>query len=188
MPSRRLVLVSVLLLAGCGGGASTAPDATDPATTAPAAADGPAGTLGFEGIGEARRGASVEEVEALFGEPTSSDTMLDCELSGTNAREQTVLSYETPEGVVALSFYPEGLSSYRSESTTLETAEGISVGDPYDDLAAAVENLKPIDLGAEATAEQGLWSVEQSPTARMTYEIDGGEVIRILGGDTIICE
>jgi hypothetical protein len=185
---------SILLLAGalsaCGGSAAST-DQDTAADIAPAYKyGGPEGTLEADGLGEAKQGMSGDEVIALFGPPETRETVPGCELD-TSAHKLISFIYETKGGTAHFLFdEPSGaLQSYDTDDPGFKTAEGIGVGMRYDQLAKAYgDELKPYDLGAKATPEDGVWYVEKAAKSWLDFDILKGKINQIMGGYLPACE
>jgi hypothetical protein len=187
-----LLLLLALTVGACG---STPPaattQATEPSTTATEGPAGPSGPIDFDGVGPAKQGMTSDEIERYFGKPVGQDVVPGCPLDA-NAKKQLVLKYDLSGGQLTLTFTTgdtDALLSTFTDSPELETVQGIKVGDSYDDLKkAAGDELKPENLGAEATPEQGFWYVAKAEGQWITYDVDKGKVARILSGNTPACE
>jgi hypothetical protein len=193
----RIGFLLVLVLAGCGGPAGpasepggtggTEPKAAKTETTAPS---GVSGTLDFDGIGDVRQGMSQPEVEEAFGKPAETNTVPGCELDA-EASPSLVLTDDSPHGETSINIEKKGseVLSYSTDDTSLETVQGIHVGDSYDEMTeAAGADLKPLVLGAEPTPDNGFWYLEKGPQQRLTFQVEHDRVSRILGGYTPACE
>jgi hypothetical protein len=186
--------VLVVLLAGCGG--SGTPATTTEATTASEAStetatdNGPVGTLESDGIGDAKQGMTSEEVIGMFGEPETDEVIPGCELD-TSAHELHNLIYDSNDGTVGILFDKptDELQSYHVDESTLQTAEGIRVGDDFAAHKAAYgDELIPYDLGIPSTEKDGPWYIDDGPKQRLTFDIIKGKIDQILGGYTPACE
>jgi hypothetical protein len=201
-----LVLASLLaagaLIASCGGGGDTTTivktesggsesTATVTETTAPQQS-GPSGELATDGVGAAKQGMSTEEVRALFGPPDSTRRLPGCELAGSQRMPVVSWTWDPDGGSLTLEFdAPTGpLTSYRSTTGELETAEGITVGDDFAALRSAYgDSLKPLNLGsARDTARSGIWYVRDNVRQQILFSIAAGRIGMIQGGDVSICE
>jgi hypothetical protein len=178
-----LAVAMPLALAACG----------DDETTTVTESDGPSGPLTTEGVGEAVRGSSEDEVAALFGEPTRKQTGPGCELDGSNATPTDTWTYGLTDGRVVLSFDSgtKELGSYRTDSPSLETEKGDSVGEPFSTLKGNWGGeLTPLSIGVKSNSQEGLWQVGDIGDGEeaLLFEIQGGRVTGISGGHIEICE
>lgn len=197
------LLALPLALAACGDGETTTVTETVPATeTGPPsetgtteaegeAGSGPSGELSSSGVGAAQRGASTESVASAFGEPDERLEAAGCELAGPNAPRVLIWTYELGDGELRLTFVAASgaFSSYRTDSAELQTARGDRVGDPFASVKANWgAELEPLALGAKPTAERGFWWVRDGKRAELLFDIRGGSVAEIQGGEIEICE
>ena len=193
---RALLLIGAVLalsLAACGD------DDDDNGTTATAtgteteatSGEGPTGELTESGIGAARVGSTTAEVEEAFGAPDSERESPGCELAGPNATPVLQQTWDLDDGSVTIDFdaAKETLLSYRTTSASLPTANGVRVGDTYQALSDSYgPTLKPLPLGAPPTEQAGLWYVGNPQAEWLQFQIAGGQVRTIQGGDITICE
>ena len=184
------IVVSLLLVAGCGDddadtGSSQPPTATE------ARPDGPIGELSERGIGSVAAGASADEVSGAFGAPDREREGPGCELAGPNARPVLQWTWDLDDGAVTLDFdaSERTLTSYRSTSPSLPTTAGIRVGDRFAALRDAYGPLlKGLPLGAKPTPRAGFWYVGKPAARWQLFDVRGGVVRTIQGGDVQICE
>jgi hypothetical protein len=196
-----LLVAAPLALAACGDdedGNEAGSDETtvaspgvteDPGTSEPSS-DGPAGELTAEGIGEIRQGASTDEVRAAFGEPDETLKGPGCELAPDSGRV-LLWTYELGDGEATLFFDAptSEFGDYRVTSPGLETSLGDTVGEPFAELRANWGgSLKGLPLGAKPTAQAGLWRVVEDEDSQLLFDVRGGKVSGISGGDIQICE
>lgn len=187
-----LILASALFLAACGDddddGAATE---TATAVGTEAGGDGPGGELTERGIGSVEVGASPEEVERAFGAPDSERETPGCELAGPTATPVLQWRWDLDDGAVILDFDApaQTLLSYRVSSPSLPTANGARVGDSYELLRQSYgASLKGLPLGAQPTERVGFWYVGKPAKRWQLFDVAGGKVRTIQGGDIQICE
>ena len=188
-----LLLASVpLALVACGDSETTTvteaigTEATDTAATE----GGPSGRLTAAGVGDATRGASEDEVAELFGEPTRKQSGPGCELEGPDATPVDTWTYGLVDGRVVLRFDAESreLGSYWTDSPSLETEKGDAVGEEFGSLRRGWgSQLQPLSLGVKSTPQEGLWRVGDAEES-LLFEIAGGRITAISGGQIEICE
>jgi len=187
-----LLLASSLLLAACGdddddgNGAATATESATEATE-----EGPAGELTERGIGSVEVGASTEQVKSAFGPPDAEREEVGCELAGPNAPKVLRWNWDLDDGAVRLEFDApaQTLISYRVSTPSLPTANGVRVGDTYELLRQSYgPALKDLQLGAPATERVGLWYLGKLGKRWQLFDVAGGKVKTIQGGDIQICE
>lgn len=201
-----LVLIAVpFALAACGDDETTTvtetvgTEATDTAATettdTTATGSGPTGALTAQGVGEATRGSSEDEVAELFGDPTRKQTGPGCELDGPNATPADSWTYGLVDGRLVLVFDTASaeLGSYRTDSPSLQTEKGDAVGEPFATLRQNWGGeLKPLSIGVKSTPQEGLWQVGDigagEDAEALLFEIQGGSVTAISGGHIEICE
>ena len=189
----RLVPLTALLaalalavgLAACGDG-----DDGDGGgeTTSTQAADGPQGDLLSTGIGDVTQGMSIEEVETLIGPPDKTQKAAGCELD-PNAKESLAATYRVEGGTVVFVFeLPDaGLTSYRSTGSELGTEKNDYVNDPFESLQAHWGDQLEIGLG-DPNTHNGIWKVQEDPDSELLFDIRGGRIAAISGGEIQICE
>lgn len=196
------ILASVtlpLVLVACGDDESTttetetgaATDSTETTTEEQIAPTGPSGDLSENGLGAATYRLSQEGVVALFGAPDKEQRFPGCELSGSNRTPVISATWNLADGPVQLSFdaKEDTLSTYRTQSSAIATTEGVRVGDPFSDLQAAYgADLEPLNLGINSTPQLGPWIVYPKAKLSILFNIEGGAVTDITGGDIVICE
>jgi hypothetical protein len=200
---RRLLLIALPVLAiafaACGDddgdttSTETVPESIAPeATASEESPAGPSGALTQTGVGEVEQGATVDEVTGLFGPPAEELTAPGCELAGPEAPESLIQTYELGDGELALTFNADTrvLDSYRSTTPDLETDKGDVVGDPFSAVRSNWgAELKPLLIGRDEPSEtMGLWVVKGAAGAQLLFDIRGGDVASISGGDIQICE
>lgn len=193
-----LVTMAALAIAACGDDGGETTTVTEPAAaeTAPAETEttaqgaGPSGVLTTDGVGEVEEGMSADEVRGYFGDPATERVLPGCELAGPNAPKALIWTYPLDDGELSLTFDETGtaLASYRTDSPGFETERGDRVGDFF----AAVqdrwgERLEPVPIG-EVTEKLGFWWVQDGPTRALLFDIRGGAVAGIQGGDIQFCE
>ena len=194
---RRTLLLAVtalaLLAAGCGDddddNGTTATE-TETATEA-GAGEGPQGELTESAIGAVEVGATTAEVEEAFGAPDSEKELPGCELAGPNATPVLQWTWNLDDGSASIDFVAadETLQSYRTTSASLPTANGVRVGDTYQTLSDTYgPTLKPLPLGAAPTEQAGVYYVGEPSKEWLSFQIAGGQVKTIQGGDITICE
>ena len=193
---RRAALLPLLLdslaLAACGDDETATVTEADgaEATGSTATGSGPSGPLTAEGVGDAKRGTSEDQVAELFGEPNRKQTAPGCELDGSNATPVDTWTYGLVDGRVVLRFEAESreLESYRTDSPSLETERGDAVGEDFGSLRRNWgSRLRPLSLGVKSTPQEGLWQVGDAKES-LLFEIAGGRVTGISGGQIEICE
>ena len=186
-----LVLSLPLGLVACGGGDTTITD-FGPKTTTGASSEGPRGELAEDGIGAVKVGTSTGDVEAAFGKPDQQRRTPGCELAGPNATPVLQWTWNLSDGAVTLNFDAtrNQLVSYRTTSSDLPTTAGVRVGDGYATLSDAYgATLKPLQLGsAKPSSELGSWYTGRQGKAWLLFEIAGGTITNIQGGNIQICE
>lgn len=196
-----IVLMAIALAVGmtaCGDDDDSGTTVTETATSETAMTEttggsGPSGELTTTGVGEVQQGMGTQEVQELFGEPASEEKVPGCELAGPNAKDDLVWTYQLDGGELSLNFDPANgqLGSYTNTSPGLETTLGDGVGDTY---ASLKENwggdLEPLPLGTGPTPKAGIYVVkdDQDPRAALHFDIRGGKIAAILGGQVEICE
>ena len=183
-----LLVAAPLALAACGdddddggteGGGSTV--VSEP---------GVSGELTAEGIGEIRQGATTDEVRAAFGEPDETLKGPGCELAPDSGRV-LIWTYELGDGEATLFFDAATgeFGDYRATSPGLETSLGDAVGEPFAELKANWGgSLKGLPIGAKPTAKAGFWQVVEDDDSQLLFDVRGGEVRGISGGEIQICE
>jgi hypothetical protein len=199
-----VLALSMALFAGCGdddggdgdGGAAPTEAATEAATgpeTTEAAPDGegPGGELSERGIGTIEAGAAAAEVERAFGAPDRDRELPGCELAGPNATPVLQWTWNLSDGALSIDFDVSSreLISYRTTSAELPTTEGVRVGDSFEVLRQSYGGtLKGLPLGAPANERVGLWYVGKPAKLWQLFDVRGGQVKNIQGGDIQICE
>lgn len=190
------LLIAALGLAACGDDGDDATTVTSPgvsettaAETETTAAAGPSGTLTAGGVGDVSVGASAGEVRELFGDPASEERVPGCELAGPQAPKVTVWRYELPGGELLVEFDEAGeaFTFYRSSSPELATERGDRVGASFASVRENWPELEPVPLG-EPTPKLGFWWVREGEGASLLFDVRGGRVAEIQGGDIQFCE
>jgi hypothetical protein len=183
--------VLALLAAGCGDDDDENGTTGTGTETEATAADGPQGELSEGAIGAAGVGATTAVVEEAFGAPDSEKESPGCELAGPNATPVLQWTWNLDDGSVTIDFdaASETLISYRVTSPSLPTANGFRVGDTYQALSDTYgPTLKPLPLGEAPTEQAGLWFVGNPSKEWLLFQVAGGQVKTIQGGDITICE
>ena len=184
-----------LTLAACGDdgeeGTVESPgvDETSSSVTESSEGTGPEGELTSSGVGEVSRGDTTDEVEELFGAPDSEQTGPGCELA-PDSPGAIAWTYQLSDGALNLTFdaATSELGWYRNTSTSLETTLGDTVGEEFAVLRTNWgDSLEPFPIG-EPTAKAGLWVVRDSATEELIFDVRGGRIAGILGGDVAFCE
>lgn len=196
---RGILLILALapaLLVGCGDddGETTVAiteTVTEAETTEAGTAEGPQGELTQRGIGSVEAGLTTAEVRAEFGPPDHERQVPGCPLAGPNAPPILQWTWEGTDGSTVLDFdvSSEKLVSYRTTSTELESAAGVRVGDPFQALRRGYgDQLQDLPLGAPANERVGLWYIGNPERLWQLFDLRGGKVRNIQGGDIQICE
>ncbi len=187
-------LALALLAAGCGDdddGATETGAGTTATEETTASGEGPQGELSEAGIGAVAVGATTAEAEEAFGGPDAEKELPGCELAGPNATPVLQWTWDLDDGSVSVDFDAgtEELISYRTTSASLPTANGARVGDTFQALRDAYgPTLRPLQLGAPPTPQAGLWYVGKPGKEWLLFQIAGGQVRTIQGGNVQICE
>jgi hypothetical protein len=195
--ARPIALIAVGLalgLAACGGddgeeGTVESPGVDETSSSVSETSSGPEGELTTSGVGEASVGDSTGEVEELFGNPDSEQTGPGCELA-PDSPGALAWTYQLGDGALNLTFDAASgkLAWYRNTSPSLETTLGDTVGEEFAILRSNWgSSLEPFPIG-EPTAKAGLWVVRDSATEELIFDVRGGKVAGIVGGDVAICE
>jgi hypothetical protein len=191
---KRILLIAAavlaLLAAGCGDDDDDN-GATGTGAETEATGEGPQGELTEGGIGPVSVGATTAEVEAAFGAPDSEKESPGCELAGPNATPVLQWTWGLEDGSATIDFDAanQTLMSYRTTSASLPTANGVRVGDAYQALSDTYgPTLKPLPLGAAPTEQAGIYYVGNPSKEWLSFQIAGGQVKTIQGGDITICE
>ncbi len=169
--------VTVLAVAGCGGGGKNAPQ-------------GPTGVLSSDGIGPVHQGMSREEVRSRFGPPDHSSIGPGCELN-PNAGQAISWTYRAGGGRVDLNFdaVSDRFGYYRVATPALATALGDRVGEPLSALRRRWGgSLRHLNFGYPAAPGAGIWQMRNGPTSLLVFELRHGRIAAISGGDVQICE
>ena len=203
---RRLLLtlcIALPLLLGCGDdeeettvtGTETVTEATTGTGTATEAAtptgEGPRGELSRRGIGSVEVGMTTGEVEKAFGAPDLERQVTGCPLAGPDAPPILQWTWNLQDGSAVLDFEVAGraLISYRTTSTALPTTAGVRVGDSFKTLRQSYGGtLKGLPLGAKPTETVGFWYVGKPAKLWQLFDLRGGKIKNIQGGDVQICE
>jgi hypothetical protein len=197
--------VSVLVLMGLSACGSSESSSTEPPrssvgeqtstsseeqseTTNPA---GPEGEMTATSFGSVEQGMEISEVVELWGEPDNRERFPGCELN-PSAPDVIGLNWNLPDGVTSLSFNAdtERLDSYRTSSKSYPTRTGVRVGDEFAVLKDSEgTSLQPVSLGTEtATAQSGVWQTGDPAGASQLFDIAGGKITSITGGEIQFCE
>lgn len=187
--STALVLLAAapLALAACGDDDDGNEAGSDETTVASPEVSG---ELTATGIGEIEQGSTTDEANEAFGSPDKQQEGPGCELAPGSDRA-LAWTYALKDGEVILVFNAETaeLNNYRVTTPGLETAEGDRVGEPFAELQANQgDDLKGLPLGAKPTSKAGLWQVVEGPESQLLFDIRGGKVSAISGGNIQICE
>jgi hypothetical protein len=188
-----VALFVLVAIAGCGdGNSATVASDSQTAATQTAVASGPRGALDFTGVGPVTQGTSMEKAREAFGSPDRTQRVPGCELSGPNAPEVVIWTWDLEDGDFILNFDASSgaLKSYRTTSSKLPTSAGNHVGDSFQSLRDSYgPTLRPLKLGSETPSPQsGIWFVRKNSKSQLTFTIAGGRVRTIAGGLLEICE
>lgn len=195
--SLALVVMILVAVASCGGDdgdatvTETVTEAATGAETTEDASEAPQGELTRRGIGPVEVGMSTDEVRAEFGDPDRERRVPGCELAGPDVPPILQWTWSLPGGNAVLDFdvANQQLISYRTTSGALATAEGVRVGDDFQTLRQGYGSaLTDLPLGAPANERLGLWYVGNPERFWQLFDLRGGQVRNIQGGDIQICE